>query len=113
DDVCDLVGILRLRRYQSEKELMVAAEQARRIDQVGVIHRIQDVLQRHVRAKHSRRVGRNLKLGLLPALNQHTGHAIEPVEPRLQIVGSQLPELRLRNLVGGDAVAKNGETGKV
>ena len=45
DDVADLLGRLHLRGDQAQKQLVIAAEQAGRIDQVGVIHRVQNVLQ--------------------------------------------------------------------
>ena len=70
---------------------MIAAEQARRIDQVRVIDGVQNVLQRHVRAQHSRGIGRHLKFRHLSALNQHAGDAIQPIQPRLQIIGRKFP----------------------
>ncbi len=58
---------------------MIAAEQAGRIDQIRVIHRIENVLQRHVCPQHSRRIRDDLKFRLLAALHQNAGHAVQPV----------------------------------
>ena len=92
---------------------MVLAQQARRIDQVRVVHRVQNVLHSNVRSQHSRRIGRDLKLRLLPSLHQNAGHSIQPVQPRLELIGGQLPKLRLRNFVRGEAVAQNRKTREI
>ncbi len=72
----ELLGVLCLRRNQPQVQLMVLAEQARRIDEIGVVHRVQNVLHSHVRSQHSRRVGRDLKLRLLPALHQYARDSV-------------------------------------
>ena len=48
----DFLGILDLGREESQEELVIAAQQAGRIDQVGVIDGVQNVLQRDLGAKH-------------------------------------------------------------
>ena len=92
---------------------MVSAQQARRIDQVRVVHRVQNVLHSHVRPQHSRRIGRDLKLRLLSSLHQNAGHPIQPVQPRLELIGGQFPKLRLRNFVRGEAVTQNRKARKI
>ena len=65
DDVADLIRRLHLRRDQPEIELMVASQQARRIDQVGLIYRVQNVLHAHLGAQHLGGVRNDVKFRLL------------------------------------------------
>ncbi len=53
-----------------------------------------------------RQVRDNLKLRNLPALYSYRAHAGDAIQRRLQVVVSDLPEARLRNCVGREAVAK-------
>ena len=54
-----------------------------------------------------------MELGPLATLNEDTRHARKAVEPGLDFVGRQLPEVGLRHRVGGQAVADDGKAGKV
>ncbi len=63
-------------------------------------------------ALQQRQVGHYGKLRHLPALDEHGAHAVHAVQRRLQVVGSNLPELGLRNRVGGETIAKNGKGGE-
>ena len=56
--------------------------------------------------------GSDVEFRLLSALHHDGGHAVEPVQTRLQIVVGHRPELRLRHRVGGQAVADDGKAGK-
>jgi hypothetical protein len=55
---------------------MVTRKQARRIDQIRVVHGIENILKGDARTQHSRRVGGYLELRLLPALNDHRRDAV-------------------------------------
>jgi hypothetical protein len=79
---------------------VIAFEQSGRIDEVGAPHRIQNVGHRDVRGQQLRGIGRDVKLRFLPALDQHGRYTIEPVQPRLDLVGCHLPKLCLRRRVG-------------
>ena len=58
------------------------------------------------------RLGTTWNSGTLPALHQHRAHAVYAIKRGLQDVISQLPKLRLRNRVGREAVAQDGEGGE-
>ena len=51
--------------------------------------------------------GHHVKLRHLAALHHHGADAVDAIQRRLQVVGGDLPELRLGNGVGGEAVAEN------
>ena len=53
-----------------------------------------------------------MKLRHLAALHQHSADARHAIQRRLQIVGGNLPKLRLRNGIGGEAVAENWKRGE-
>ena len=54
-------------------------------------------------------VRRDVKLRHLAALHEHRAHSRDAIQRRLQIVGGDLPEPRLRHGVGGEAVAEDRE----
>ena len=56
--------------------------------------------------------GDDVELGDLAALHGDGADTRDAVERRLQRVGGQLPELRLRERVRGEAVAENGKRGE-
>ena len=107
-------GVLHLRSDQPQKELVIAAQQAGRIDQIRMIDRVQNVLHApRARAASCAGSGRDLKFRLLPSLHEDGGDAVQPVQARLDVVGRQFPQLRLRNFVGRQAVAENRETREI
>ena len=59
-----------------------------------------------------RGIGRDVKFRLLPALHDHRGDAVQPVQARLDLIGRHLPQLGLRHAVGGQAVADDGKLGE-
>ena len=50
---------------------------------------------------------------LLAPLDEDTGHPVQPVQARLELIGCQLPELRLRNLIGRETVTNDWETREI
>ena len=59
-----------------------------------------------------RQVRNYVKLRHLAALHGHGADARNAIQRRLQIVGRNLPKPRLRNRVGGEAVAENRKGGE-
>ena len=59
-----------------------------------------------------RQVGHHVILRHLAALHPHRAHAGHAVQRRLQIVGGNLPQPGLRNGIGCEAVAEDGEGGE-
>ena len=53
----------------------------------------ENVRDRHAGAEHPRRIDGDVELRLLPALDEHAGDAAQTIQPRLDLVGRQLPEL--------------------
>ena len=112
-DLRKLRRIFHLSIHQREIELMVLLQQTGRIDQVGSPNRVEYVGDGDAGRQQLGGIGSDMKLRLLSALHHHGGHAIETIEARLQIVGCHRPELRLRDRVGGEAVADDGKAGEV
>ena len=82
---------------KSEVQLMVLLKQSGGIDQVRTLYRVQNVVDRDARSQQFRGFRRDVELGLLAALHQHSSNAIEAIEPWLQLVSCHCPKLRLRN----------------
>ena len=59
---------------------MIALEQPRRVNQVGALHRVQNVGDGHARGEQLRRIRLNVKLRLLSALKHHARNPIQPVQ---------------------------------
>ena len=68
---------------------------------------------RHLGPQHLRRIDGDVEFRLLPSLDQDARHASQAVEPRLDVVGGQFPEIRLRNCVGREAVTDDREARKI
>ena len=97
DNLAELVRIVYLGVHQSEVQLMVLLKQARRIDEVRTLYRVENVGDRDARSQQLRGFRRDVELGLLAALHQNSSNAIEAIEARLQLVSCHCPKLRLRN----------------
>ena len=110
DDASDVLRVASLSRNQAQIKLVVLREQAGRINEVRPIHRIQNFHDAHLRSEHSRRVHHDVKLRLLPSLHQNARNTAKPIQSRLDVVGGELPELRLWNFVGRQTVANDGKT---
>ena len=59
-----------------------------------------------------REIRDHVKLRHLAALHRHGADAEHAIERRLQVVGGDLPQLGLRDGVGGEAVAEDGKCGE-
>ena len=86
-------GVVRLAAHQAEHQLMIALEQPGRIDHVGAADRVEDVGDRRLAPQHLRRIDGDVEFRHLPALHQHRRDAVQPVQPRLDLVGRELPEV--------------------
>ena len=102
-----------LGRNQPEEELVVAGQQTGRIDDVRAIDGGQNIRNRHVGTQHLRGIDRHVDFRLLAPLDEDTGHPVQPVQARLELIGCQLPELRLRNLIGRETVTNDWETREI
>ena len=69
-DLADLLRIGDLALDQAEIELMVLLQQSGRVNQVGPAHGIENVGDGNTRRQQLRRIRRDVKLRLLPALHQ-------------------------------------------
>ena len=92
---------------------MIPAHQARRIDDVGVIKRVENVVNRHARSQHLRWIYRHVKFRLLPSLHDDPGHAAQAIEARFDVVRRQFPQIRLGNLVRCQAIADDRKTREI
>ena len=113
DDGPDLFRTAHLSIHETEKQLVIPAHQPGGVDDVRVIDRTENVIDRDPRAQHLRGIDRHMKFGLLPSLDDNPPHAAQSIEPRLDVVRRKLPQIRLRNFIGREAVADDGETRKI
>ena len=72
--------------------MMIALDQARRIDQIRPANRVENVGHGHARDRQARGVRRDLKLGDAPTLHHHRRHTVETIEPRFDVVGRDFPQ---------------------
>ncbi len=100
---------MRLCSYETEDQLMICFVEAGRIDDVRRLHRVDEVEDGHASRLHAGHVWHDVKLWNLAALHRDRADAGDTIQRRLQLIGRQLPELRLRETVGGEAVAENRE----
>ena len=59
-----------------------------------------------------RGIGHDVKLRFLPALHEHRRNSVQPVQARLDLIGRHLPQLGLRDVVGGQAVTNDRKAGE-
>ena len=103
----------RLAADQAEHELVVVLEQARRVDQVAAADRVEHGRDRDLTSATSfAGSGLHFELRLLAALHDDRRDAGHAVQARLEVVGRQLPQPRLRHRVRGQAVAHDRERGE-
>ena len=88
---------------------MFVLEQPWRVDQIAPSDGVEN--HRHVELglQELRGIETHLELGYLAALDDDRRHAVHAVEPRLELVGRELPQPRLRHRVGRQAVAEDRE----
>src|SRR4029077_8606391 len=75
-------------------------------------YRLQDVVHRHASHQQFRRVGDDVELRFLTALDQHSRNTVQAVQARLDFVRDHFPQLGLVQVVGTKDVAHDRETGK-
>ena len=93
----DLFRAVHLRGDQSSEQLVVAADETGRVDDVRPVDRRRSRSAIDVfGAQHPRRIDDDVELRPLAALNQHARDAGQAVEPRLDLVAGELPEILLR-----------------
>src|SRR5580700_9495061 len=109
DDLANLFGRMYLAADQAQNELMVIFEQAGRIDEIRATNSVQNVGDGDTRGQQARGIRRNLKFRNAATLHDHCGDAIEAVEARLQVVGSNFPKIGLGDRVGRQAVTDDGQ----
>ena len=91
---------------------MVGFVEAGRIDDIGCLDRVDKIRYGDAVRRKQSQIGCHAKLRHLPALYRYGTDAEYAIERRLQVVGGHLPELRLRNGIGGKAVAQNRKCGE-
>ncbi len=79
DHVADVVLVVHLGVDQPEEQLVIAAQQARRIHDICLVGGVQNVLDGHVGPQHFGRVRSDLKLRFLPALDDDLSYAVDAV----------------------------------
>ena len=82
-------GIVYLAAHQTQDELMILLEQTWRVDEITFGNCIEKIGNRHLRLDQFRRIGLNLKLRYLAALQNDHGHAEQPIKSRLDGIVSQ------------------------
>ena len=88
----DVLERARLAADQAQHQLVIVLEQARRVDQVAAADRVEEVRDGDLRLQQLRRIGLDLELRLLAALHDDRRHAGHAIQPRLEVVGRQLPQ---------------------
>ena len=79
-----------------------------------MVHRVENVLHADLGAQHlARSPGVTWNSGCWPPCTSTVATPFEPVQPRLDLVGRQFPQMGLRNFVRGEAVAEDRETREV
>ena len=111
-DPCKLLGAVDLSADQSEHKLMVLLEQSRRVNQIGLLDRVENIGDRDTGSEQLRRIRLNVELRFLPALYHYRGNAIQAIQSRLELVRRHLPEPRLRYRLRRKAVANNRKAGE-
>ena len=117
DQLAELVGVVRLRADEAEDELMIGFVQAGRIDDVGSLNGIDEIEEGDAGGLQPGEIGDDVELGHLAALHDDGADAGDAIQRRLQVVGGDLPEPRLRDgvfaaVVGGERVAEDGKGGE-
>ncbi len=99
DELPSAVDVVGLRADEAEDELVVLLVEAGRVDDVGGLDGVDEVEEGDARGLQLREVGDDVELGNLAALDGDGADAVDAVERRLERVGGELPELRLRDSV--------------
>ena len=88
---------------------MILRVETGRVDRVGRSNRIGQVEDRDARSLQARKVGNDVILGHLAALDRYRRHPVHAIQRRLERIGSQFPQIALRYRVAcrRQAVTKN------
>ncbi len=113
-------GVVGLRADEAEDELMVGFVEAGRVDDVGGLDGVDEIEEGDAGVLQQGKVGNDVELGDLAALNDDGADADDAIERRFEVVGGELPELgggdgwRATGLwrVGRERVAEDGEGGE-
>ena len=112
DNLAELLRRSNLPADQTENQLMIIFDETGRVDQIGPADGLENIVDGDAGSEQARRLRHDLELRNAAALNENGSDAIEPVYARLEIVGGNLPQLALRNRVGGQAIAEDRERGE-
>ena len=112
DDGRNFFGRAGLSAHQPQNQLVIALDQAWRIDHVAALHRIQNGRNVDAGLNQLRGIRADLELRYAPALDDDGGDARHAVEPGLHFIGGQFPQGGGRNVGRRQAVADDGERGE-
>ena len=107
-----LICVVHLRTDEAQDQLMIGFVEAGRIHDIGSLDCIHKIGNGDTSGGKKRKVGNDVELGNLAALDRYGAHAGDAIEGRLQVVGGDLPQPGLRDSVGGEAIAEDGESRK-
>ena len=105
------VSIVHLRSDEPQDQLVVGFVKAGRIDDVRSLDGIDEVLNGDTGGEQQGGIGNDMELRHLAALHRNGTDASGTIERRLEVVCRNFPKIGLRNRVGGEAVAEDGEGG--
>ena len=93
---------------------MIRLVETGRVDDIGFLNRIDQFEQSYAGGLQPSEIGHDVELGNLATLHRDRADPIDPVERRLQVVGGDLPQARLRNrilaaVISREGIAENGE----
>ena len=101
--------VVRLSTDETEDELMVLFVEAWGIDDVGRLDGTGEIQDGDACGLKPPQVGNDMKLRHLTTLNGDTADTEDTIQRRLEIVGCELPQCRLRERGRGEAVAEDGK----
>ena len=110
----ELRGAVRLGSDQGQDKFVVRLVQAGRINDVGFLDSIHQLQQGYARSLQPGKVGYDVELGNLAALDGNCADPLDTIQRRLQIVRGDLPQASLRNgifaaIIRGQCVAEDRE----
>jgi len=92
DDLSELFRCVDLTADQAEDKLMVCLVEARGLEQVSGVDRVDEIIDGDAGEQQFCAVGGDGELRHLAALHDDGADTGEPIERRLQVVGSDLPK---------------------
>ena len=104
-----LICVVHLCTDEAQDQLMIGFVEAGRVHDIRSLDCIHKIGNGDTGAGKEREVGNDVELGNLAALDSDGADAGDAIERRLQVVGGDLPQLGLRDGVGGEAIAEDRE----